>query len=119
MATKPLYNKLVRIELENELLNSQGQKVNSLKVRTNTVEDPFEANTGPTGPTGPDGANGADGPTGPTGPTGADGNPQMLITSPDGSVFEIIVANDGTLSTQVVSTPPLEEATGTPFSIGG
>ena len=100
MATKPLYNKLVAIHLENELLNSQGAKVKTLKVRFNTVDEPFEANTGPTGPTGANGVNGA---TGPTGPTGADGNPNMILTSPNGSTYEIIVDNNGNLSTQPVA----------------
>ena len=103
MATKPLYNKLVAIHLENELLNSQGGKVKTLKVRFNTVDEPFEANTGPTGPTGATGADGVDGATGATGATGADGNPNMLVTSPNGSIYQITVSNNGTIGTIPVS----------------
>ena len=115
MATKPLYNKLVAIHLENELLNSQGAKVKTLKVRFNTVDEPFEANTGPTGATGADGVDGA---TGPTGPTGADGNPNMLVTSPNGSVYQITVDNNGNLSTIPVSinTGPAGPGTIIPFN---
>jgi len=107
MATKPLYNKLVAIHLENELLNSQGAKVKTLKVRFNTVDEPFEANTGPIGPTGATGANGIDGPTGPTGPTGPAGNPDMIVTSPNGTEYYILVDNMGFLYTQPVNTGPV------------
>ncbi len=103
MARKPLYNKLVAIHLENELLNSQGGKVKTLKVRFNTVDEPFEANTGPIGPTGATGADGVNGATGATGPTGADGNPNMYVTSPNGSIYQITVDNNGNLSTQAIS----------------
>ena len=73
MATKPLYNKLVAIHLENELLNSQGGKVKTLKVRFNTVDEPFEANTGPTGATGATGADGIDDEGESDGDSGGDG----------------------------------------------
>ena len=118
MARKPLYNKLVAIHLENELLNSQGGKVKTLKVRFNTVDEPFEANTGPTGPTGATGADGVDGATGATGATGADGNPNMLVTSSNGSVYQITVDNNGNLSTIPVSinTGPAGPGTIIPFN---
>ena len=106
MATKPLYNKLVAIHLENELLNSQGAKVKTLKVRFNTVDEPFEANTGPQGPTGPTGPTGADGVDGPTGETGPAGNPDMIVISPNGQEYLITVDNNGVLGTSALGGGP-------------
>jgi len=47
--------------------------------------------------TNPPGATGFGGATGPA------GNPNMIVTSPDGTQWEIIVDNSGNLSTQIVS----------------
>lgn len=49
--------------------------------------------------TNPPGATGVPGAVGSTGPAG---NPAMIITSPNGTVFQIVVDNAGVLSTEVV-----------------
>ena len=102
MAIKPTYNKLVRIELENELINSQGVKTKTLRVRTNTVDDPFLSATGPTGPQGPQGDTGPQGPAGQDGAPGPAGNPNMIVTSPNGQQYLIIVDNNGALGTSAL-----------------
>ena len=47
--------------------------------------------------TNPPGASGVPGATGPA------GNPALLVTAPNGTVYQIVVDNAGTLSTELVS----------------
>ena len=47
--------------------------------------------------TNPPGATGVPGATGPA------GNPGLLVTAPNGTVYQIVVDNAGTLSTELVS----------------
>jgi hypothetical protein len=65
----------------------------------NALADAVNATVG-----GVTGADGAEGPAGPTGPAGADGVAEL--TSPDGHVYAVVVADDGTLGTEVLSVPP-------------
>lgn len=41
-------------------------------------------------------------PAGAVGATGPAGNPTMILTAPDGTLYQIVVSNAGVLSTQVV-----------------
>ena len=97
MAEKPTFNKLKSITMSKPLLDSSGNSTRTIQVVTNTVDDPVLSIVGPTG------ADGRPGDVGPTGPTGADGNPNMTLTSPNGTVYQLEVDNNGNITTTLLS----------------
>ncbi len=104
MAEEPKFNKLKTITLEGTgVLAPSGQTVRQLKVLKTEVDNAF-GSTGPSVVVGPTGATGARGYIGPTGPTGADGNPNMILISPNGSEYLLEVENNGTLKTTLLNS---------------
>jgi len=81
--SEPYGDKWKRYKVFPNLMNSTGAITEHIKLN---IGDPSSLE----GPTGATGATGATGPA---------GNPSMTLQSPDGSLFEIIVQNDGTLGT--------------------
>lgn len=84
--SEPYGDKWKRYKVFPNLMNSTGAITEHIKLN---IGDPSSLE-GPTGATGSTGATGATGPA---------GNPSMILQSPNGSVFQIIVQNDGTLDT--------------------
>tara|TARA_R100000005_G_C4864733_1_gene124251 strand:+ start:151 stop:441 length:291 start_codon:yes stop_codon:yes gene_type:complete len=84
--------KFKQFAIKPNVLSSNGLSIDKVSLNIGTVE-------GTQGPIGPQGANGSNGSQGPS------GNPDMLLTSPNGSVYKIIVDDSGNLSTTAISTP--------------
>lgn len=109
--SEPYGEKWKKVKIWPTIQNNRGIGVNHIKINTK--------NLGAIGPTGPGGVDGQTGPTGPTGPIGPTGpsnensNSPLQITSPNGSIYEIIVSDSGFLSTELVSesTGPIEPPT--------
>tara|TARA_B100002019_G_scaffold289141_1_gene304146 strand:+ start:1791 stop:2093 length:303 start_codon:yes stop_codon:yes gene_type:complete len=80
------------------LLSSTGGNVNKIRINI--------------GEAGNQGAQGAQGGSGAKGAQGAAGNPQMQLTAPNGAIYEITVADDGTLGTTLIQPAPPSEAPG-------
>jgi|TARA_R100000322_G_scaffold140273_1_gene96007 hypothetical protein len=78
------------------LLSNTGGNVNKIKINIGEA--------GAQGVQGPHGTQGAQG------IQGTQGNPQMQLTAPNGAIYAITVADDGTLGTTLVQAAPPSEA---------
>ena len=96
MSEKPKYIKIKTITLREPMLGLNGFEKRKLEVIESTVDDPIQSILGPTGPQGIQGIQGV---KGSTGATGADGNPNMILTSPNGWTWQVSVDNNGILHT--------------------
>ena len=89
-------NKFKQFTIKPNVLSSNGLSIDKVSLHIGTIQ-------GTQGPQGEDGSNGTQGTQGPQ------GNPQMQLTSPDGTVFQLTADDSGVLGTTEVSTPIEEE----------
>ena len=92
-------NKFKQFTIKPNVLSSNGLSIDKVSLNIGTIQ-------GTQGPQGDDGSNGTQGTQGTQGPQG---NPQMQLTSPDGTVFQLTVDDSGVLGTTEVNTPIEEE----------
>ncbi len=100
--SEPFGNKWKQYKVWPAILGQSGNSVDKIKLN---IGSPSSLQ----GVQGIQGIQGTQGIGGSQGAQGTNGNPSMQLTSPNGSVYEIVVDNIGQLSTTLISTPPPQE----------